>query len=283
MPKRKKKQPPHENLERWLLTYADMITLLMAFFIMLYTMSKVDTSKLKAVGEDLRVRFGYFPASFPGGGTSVSKTFNTTGQNGPALLAPTTNLIPYSDKTIMAQFSKYLKRERLENHVKVRQTERGVLFSIMSDGVLFDKREVSLRPDAKKVLDSVGLLLSGLENDIQVEGHTDEAFFLDKSQLNGNWNLSAARGLCVLSYMVQQKFVPESRINFAAFSSNKPVTDPGISEEDRHKLNRRVDLLIIGPQNRKNRQRDDFFQDSGLDEKTHSTATGVPKIATGSR
>ncbi|MBF0501118.1 MAG: flagellar motor protein MotB [Candidatus Riflebacteria bacterium] len=272
MSRRKKKGGAHENLERWLLTYADMITLLMAFFIMLYTMSRVDTTKLKAVADVMKGRLGYYPISFPGGGPSVLVAEGGAGHNGPLPISPSVNMVPYSDKTIMAHFSKYLKRDGLGDRVKVRQTERGVVLSLLSDGILFEKRESALKPEAKKILDSVGTLLAGLDNDIQVEGHTDESALSDKTQMNGNWILSAARAMAVLNYLVQQKYVPEKRINFAAFSSNKPVTNPELSDDEKRKLSRRVDLLIVGPQVRTNSQKEDFFPDQGQDSSSKTSS-----------
>lgn len=243
---RRKKHEGHGNLERWLLTYADMITLLMAFFIMLYTMSRVDTSKMQEVSANIRAQSGYYPESLTGFGVSVLPFGGSPDANSLRPFMPSVKSTPLSDSTITAHFKRVLKRDGVDENVRIRRKGSGMVLSIMSDDVLFEKRDSVLKPKAKQMLDTIGVMLSAIENKISIEGHTDESFFPDKQELNGNWKLSAERAMAVLHYYILTKQVPETQMHVAAWSSNAPITDESMSDTERRKLARRVDIVIEG-------------------------------------
>lgn len=243
---RRKKHEGHGNLERWLLTYADMITLLMAFFIMLYTMSRVDTAKLAEVSANIRAQSGYYPTSIAGFGVSVLPFGGSTDVNSLRPFMPSQHPTRLSDSTITAHFRRVLARDGLSNLIRVRRKNNGLIFSVISDDILFDKRSAALKPSAKPLLDTLGTMLSAIENKISIEGHTDESYFPDKEELNGNWHLSAERAMSVLHYFIQTRQVPETQMRITAWSSNAPVTDANLTEQERRKLARRVDVVIEG-------------------------------------
>ncbi|HNW33701.1 MAG TPA: flagellar motor protein MotB [Candidatus Ozemobacteraceae bacterium] len=244
--RRHQEEGEHENTERWLLTYSDMITLLMAFFILMYTFSRVDAAKLKGVAVSVQKNLGYsmvtmFPtitASPIDGAPLVTKV--------PPAIVGSTRIIPASYKLAAKNIAQTLQRDGLADQVRVGMDARGMVISLVS-GVLFDIGSDKLKSDAKKLLDSVGLILAEVPNELVIEGHTDEQGTPMPSGLSPNWKLSAGRSVAVLEYLVSRGFLTQSKVSLGAFSSNKPLTtDLRISPDERHKRNRRVDIVLVG-------------------------------------
>ncbi len=245
---RKVKHEEEENSERWLLTYADMITLLMAFFILMYTMSNISIAKMAALAAIMKNRLGGNISLFPGNDKAdQNMVFKTEGEKGSKPMAGDARLIPQRFQVTMKDIKKTLKRNRLDDLVRVSTEKRGMVISIMSEGILFDLQSATLKPSAVLVLDSLGVILEKMANRISIEGNTDELRFSSGIDPAVNWNLSAARALSVLNYMVHKKrYISEKRVSMAAFAANKPgavqIQDP----EERRRMNRRVDIVIIG-------------------------------------
>lgn len=235
----------HENAERWLLTYADMITLLMAFFILLYTMAKVDTAKLRAVSSAVRDKFGYtYVTMIPTVEPDVSSgmPLNPTDKSPPKIVnRPLT--IPASFRLAVKNIVKILKREGTMEHVKLGFTRRGMVLSIAAGGLLFDTGSAVLTPQSKKVLMSVGTILSGLENRIEIQGHADEQ--QSDREMLGNWLLSINRSLSVLEYLVRNKFVAEQRMVISGYAHYQPPPVPAKDEAERLRFSRRVDIIAL--------------------------------------
>ena len=244
----KKKHEEEENAERWLLTYADMITLLMAFFILMYTMSNINASKLAALAAIMKNRMGGNISLFPGNDKAdQNMVFKTEGEKGARPMAGDARLIPARFQVTMKDIKKTLKRNRIDDLVKVSADKRGMVISIISEGILFDLQSATLKPSAVQILDNLGVSLEKIANPISIEGNTDEMRFSSGGDPAVNWNLSAARALSVLNYMVhKKKFISEKRVSMAAYASNKPGTIEIPDPEERRRLNRRVDIVILG-------------------------------------
>ena len=230
------------------MTYADMITLLMAFFILMYTMSNISIAKMAALAAIMKNRLGGNISLFPGNDKAdQNMVFKTEGEKGSKPMAGDARLIPQRFQVTMKDIKKTLKRNRLDDLVRVSTEKRGMVISIMSEGILFDLQSATLKPSAVLVLDSLGVILEKMANRISIEGNTDELRFSSGIDPAVNWNLSAARALSVLNYMVHKKrYISEKRVSMAAFAANKPgavqIQDP----EERRRMNRRVDIVIIG-------------------------------------
>jgi chemotaxis protein MotB len=247
MARRKKRvEWPHENLERWLLTYADMITLLMLFFIVLYAMSNVDTEKYKELSQALSSVFqgGNFTILFdqsasgtpgimegvqPGKQVESKKTGKVLGTGGTS--------------SLMTQATSTLQNLIKSGRVKVIPTERGLAISLVSD-FHFGVSSAELTPESIPVLQQVSDFLTQLPNAVVVEGHTDSAP-VDTTKWSSNWELSAKRALAVLTAL-EAYGVPDSRLSLAAYGDTRPLMSNDTPEGRAY--NRRVDLLIVEKQ-----------------------------------
>jgi len=266
--RRRHDEEERENTDRWLLTYSDMITLLMAFFILMYTFSRIDTEKLKSVGKSVQKNLGFSMVTmFPTISVSPIDGSPLTTKVPPAIVG-STRIIPASYKLAAKNIAKTLQRDGISDQVKVGMDSRGMIISLVS-GVLFDLGSDKLKADAKKLLDSVGLILAEVPNELVIEGHTDEQGTPLPGGLSPNWKLSAGRSVAVLEYLVGRGFLAQTKVSLGAFSSNKPLaTDPKSSLEERHKRNRRVDIVLVGESPFKSR----------VDSRYRTDASGVADL-----
>lgn len=246
MARRRKHEEEHENSERWLLTYADMITLLMAFFIMLYTLSRVDGVKMGVVAQNLRERLNFLPISFgtPDQGSGI---FKTSGEKSGSPLGGDSRRAQGKYQMTLKAIHKTLKRNQVDDLVKMNLSPKGMVISLVSDKIAFDLQSAELKPDAKKVLDTLGPVLQPIANQISIEGNTDEMQTIQPNGISSNWQLSMARASSVMSYLVQKKYLQEDQIILTANSANRPsVATAGMSLDDQKRLNRRVDIILLG-------------------------------------
>jgi chemotaxis protein MotB len=255
------------NHERWLLTYADMITLLMVLFIVLFAISVVDKKKFAALADGLSHNFGATNKVLPAG-TGVldgGKTSNNDqGQlnNNPAQpLSPIDqvevtqvrpqqqlqkeNLIKQEQQTLLgakAQIEAALKAKGLQNSASFKLTSRGLVVSIVTDQVLFDTGQANLKPVGQEVLDAVAPALVKLPNDISIEGHTDNVP-ITGGLFASNWELSAVRATTVLRYLMAHDGLPAQRMSATGYADTKPVVP---NDSPAHQAqNRRVELVVL--------------------------------------
>ncbi len=223
---------------RWLLTYADMITLLMAFFIMLYSMSILNLNKFHEVA--ISIRSG-FAGLVEGQGRSIlagSGQFSVK----PTPIEGDTVGVPWR---VVRQVQRYIKEQGLSDAVKLRADNRGLIISLVTDKVVFRKGQVDLTPKAMYVLDSVGKTLKGLPNLIIVEGHTCD-LPISNSLYPSNVHLSAVRASNVAYYLIHTVGIDPQRVTIAGYGEWKPLV-PNTSERNRA-MNRRVDLVVMKPE-----------------------------------
>lgn len=220
---------------RWLLTYADMITLLMAFFIMLYSMSILNLKKFHEVAVSIRSGFN---------GIAIGQGRSILGQSGQMSINPSPIDLGSMGLTQRAarQIHELVVSAQYKDIVRVRQDERGLIISMLSDKVLFPKGKTEFNPESTKVLDKVIAILSSMPNDIRVEGHTcDLPVRSDKYPTN--WELSSARASRVVRYMIENG-IPAVRLSAAGYADKRPL--PGFPNncEANRAVNRRVDIVI---------------------------------------
>ncbi len=246
----------HENSERWLLTYADMMTLLVAFFIMLYAMSVVNVTKFQQLAISVRSGFGGSmttgaPTILSGGATQGIPSFMSSSKN--VDNAKDDASLPVSHKQIEAirdshrldkAFSTvqtYIKQHHLENEMHVKQDERGVIITVLTDKMLFASGQADLRPQEAGLLTEVGHVVNTVPNIVRVEGHTDN-LPIHTERYPSNWELSAVRATTVLRYFAGHG-VPDDRLEAAGYADRHPVA-PNDTEQHRG-FNRRVDVVIL--------------------------------------
>ena len=225
--RRNSKNEEPENLERWLLTYSDLITLLLAFFVVMYSMSQVDNKKFGKVSDALNTVLR--------GGESILRYQLEPIKNGYGLLK--LGNLRMVQVRIEERFKQLGKQEELQTEI----TERGLVVHIL-ESALFDRGSAGLRPRAMEVLDLIGDQLQGRPNHVRVEGHTDD----NPIQTNvypSNWELSSARATAVVRYYTENHSIPPDRISALGYGEFRPIAANN-SLENRAR-NRRVDVVIL--------------------------------------
>ncbi len=224
----------HDNLERWLLTYADMITLLTAFFLMMYSMSVVSKGKFNQMATSVR---GGFTGSADGGQSIL--------QGGGAhsnTMGVTTDTQEAHYENAVSDLNSYVEQHNLDGKVSVRSDQRGVIITLLSDKMLFRRGSAVLSSNSGAVLDKVGKILKAAPNDIQIEGHTCN-LPISSAQFPSNWELSTARAGVVLRYFTEHYGLPDKRFNASGYADTRPLL-PNTTEARREK-NRRVDIVLL--------------------------------------
>lgn len=261
--RRKVEEPEHENMERWLVSYADMITLLAALFIVLFAMSSIDAAKFAKFAHALNSSLG-------GGGTAAGNILPSggksaiTGGNGfldgmsPSqqqaagqALIDKQNAQKAAEATRKAlietqnEIAAKLKAAGLGNSVKFRLDPRGLVINIVTDGVLFDSGSAQLRPDGQAVLDELAPALNQLPEPLSVEGHTDNVPIGPGGAFPSNWELSTARATTVLRYLIDRHGLNAARLTAAGYADQRPLV-PNTDDAGRA-TNRRVEIVVIAP------------------------------------
>jgi len=215
---------------RWLLTYADMITLLLAFFVILYAISKVDVRKYQALVTSLRGAFG---------GPAPTATL-PPGTMGPARPEP---LLPRQDPVfeIVERLQQALGKELGAGRIQIEHTPKGILLRFQ-DTLLFDIGKAELRPDARRLLDKVAGTIAPLPYAVEAEGHTD-TLPIRSGAFPSNWELSVARATAVVRYLVEAQGFSPVRLAARGVGEHKPLfpNHPTTGEP----RNRRVELIIL--------------------------------------
>ncbi|MCE5198766.1 MAG: OmpA family protein [Armatimonadota bacterium] len=234
--RRKNGKQEHENLDRWLLTYSDMITLLMAFFIMMYSMSVLNLSKFREAAISIRSGFG---GMVRGQGRSPLGTSGTFGAKPSSIEGDTAGV----SWRVIKPLVEYI--ETANGEAQIGEDKRGIVITIRSDSMLFKPGSSEVRPEAYPLLDRLAKTLSKIDNLVQIEGHTCD-LPPRSSRYPSNWELSTARATNVLRYLVERKKLFSWRFAAAGYGSVRPMA-PNDSEADRRK-NRRVEIVILRPQ-----------------------------------
>ena len=216
------------GMMRWLLTYADMITLMLALFIILFAMSSVNRVKFQQFAHDVSGGFDnqWAVNQPPNGGENGQQTFSSS------------STIP----SIQKELQRYVDRNHLQSRVQIHMDHRGLVITLLSDKSYYDSGSAELRPDAKKILDEVDVFLRKNSNLIRVEGNTDNVPIATAS-FPSNWELSTARAVNVVRYLVEQDHLNPTRISAAGYGQYRPRTDN--STPEKRQENRRVDIVLL--------------------------------------
>jgi chemotaxis protein MotB len=270
----------HENSERWLVSYSDMITVLMALFIVLFAISQVDQHKLIQLRDSLAAGFqssqstsvlqgssgtldgqSIVPASAPEAGTaglvSADAGLGSQGNPPPPSPQPSPSPSPSSsvDPAVLAaaqaeaahlaalqsKLSSLLSANGLANEVRFSINARGLVMGLVANDVFFSPASAVLTPTTERVLDVAGPALVAIGEHISVEGHANT---IPVSGLYPtNWELSADRATKVLRRLVENDGVPAARIMEVGYGDSQPLVAGGSA--DAMTQNRRVDLVIL--------------------------------------
>jgi len=239
--RKKKHKKEEDNLERWLLTYSDLITLLLGLFVILYASSKVDVEKFKQFSAALTQKFGtgVLPANqmpvitpmqaAPPGGSKMDSIRND----------------------IMSAVADMPESEGLT----FAESQIGLVIRF-KDRLLFEIGKADLKESSHKILSAIADELKKLPNDLLIEGHTDN-IPIQTAQFPSNFHLSSYRALNAEFFLIQQCGFPPERISVQGYGEYRPIK-PNDSEENRA-FNRRVDIVIVN-ENISSRQKADTIK-----------------------
>lgn len=249
-----KKQPEkHVNHERWLVSYADFITLLFAVFVVLYAMGQSDKKKVEEVMQSIQSSFGMSTAGAVAPKINVipSKSINLMPTIKPELsIVPSGRTGRGQGKTraeekdfrqIKSSIEAYLVKQGAQNKVSLNITRRGLVVSLKEAG-FFDSGQAQIRPDAYELVNTIAEVMTQYNNPLRVEGHTDN-MPINSAQFPSNWELSTARATNGLKYLIKHFDVDPDKISATGYAEFRPIAD-NATAEGRAK-NRRVDLVML--------------------------------------
>ena len=272
--KKHHEEEEHENHERWLVSYADMVTLLMCLFIVLYAISQVDKTKFAALASGLSASFGAPITAETNSATGsspsvlqglpnptdiaagVGQTVTSQGLSQQQVDAAAAQAALQRSQVVKAEaqgaydqlaaardaINKALTAAGEQNDVSYTIDQRGLVVHVIADNVLFDEGLADLQPAGRTLLDAVAPTLAKLPNSIRVEGHANKNPVNPNGPWPSNWELSAYRATTVLRYLAGDG-IPDTRMSAAGYADTEPLvpyTNPNAMA-----LNRRVDIVVL--------------------------------------
>ena len=237
---RKKKHPEHVNHERWLVSYADFITLLFAFFVVMFAVSQVDTNKVGRFTESVRAVTMWSGPQL----TSPSDSKRAEAAPSSAVIATNINVTSKAGGVDLRMMRDVLRRRLRSAIVNSRisiELENGDLVVRLQDCGMFEPGSDQLLARSVEDIRLLGEVFHQLPYPVRIEGHTDSVA-IRSARFRNNWELSAARAVAVLECLTDKGGMPESRMMIAGFADTKPVADN--STEEGRKRNRRVDIVL---------------------------------------
>lgn len=260
----------HDNHERWLVTYADMVTLLMVLFIVMFAMSQVDQKKFNALREGLAAGFGQ-STSIQDGSSSI---LDQPGEAVAQPIAPNRFAIEVDQvktsavskaiaahedqqaarnyaqakaevdrlKALLARLNAALRKHHLQDDVQASIDDRGLVLSLVSRHVVFEPNLATLSARGQLVVDTLAPVLRDIPDPLQIDGHTNQVKVKPKFYPT-DWELSSARAITVLRHLNEADGVPAARMTAAAFGHERPLIDP--SKPGSQRINKRVDIVVL--------------------------------------
>jgi chemotaxis protein MotB len=260
----------HENHERWLVSYADMMTLLMVLFVVMFAMSTVDQKKFNALKAGLAAGFGQSTSVLNGSSSILS-------QPGTSIVAPialnvaVADLPPGDQKEVVSavaktqrlaaernqatadaeaasltkvwkQISATLNKKGLGQDVQAAIDQRGLVISLVSRHVVFEPDMPQLSPRGQEIVAALGPVLAALPENLEIDGHTNQVAVKPR-YFPTDWELSSARAVQVLRYFNEKVGIDNARMTATAFGHTRPLVNPATpGSQD---VNKRVDIVVL--------------------------------------
>jgi chemotaxis protein MotB len=267
---KKHEEEEHENHERWLVSYADMLTLLFALFVVLFAMSQVDVTKFNSFAEGLQEGFGA-PVTILSDGAVLDAESQTplqpvqvaedaaidgTAQTDAEKAAAAEAAAQQAQQTAAEAEAAYEQLSQAEQALQQALAaagqsgaaqfvidERGLVVHVVSDPVLFAPESAALLGSGATVLDALAPTIARLPNQVRVEGHANSLPVTKGGPWPSNWELSAVRATTVLRHLSEADGVPEDRMSAAGYGSTRPLVPD--SDPSYITVNRRVDIVVL--------------------------------------
>lgn len=255
MKRRRPRRNQSGGAPKWMVTYSDMVTLILVFFILLFSISQIDLAKFEAISESFRNRniLEFFPSAVPlDNPTEHTSTLESGKQTNefdtPTQLPDKTDRDRETDNKqedsldmLLANVDSFLEEHDLNDVINADRTERGVVL-VLQESILFDSGEAEIIESGKPFLEKIGSLLLEIPNNVKVEGHTDSRP-ISNFRYPSNWELSGARASSVIRYLISQNEFAHERFSAVGYAETRPLV-PNTSAANWSK-NRRVEIVIL--------------------------------------
>ncbi len=269
MPRRKRhEEEEHENHERWLVTYADMVTLLMVLFIVMFAMSTVDAKKFNALKSGLAAGFGQSTSVLDGSSSILSEpglavhapVAPQSVETPPEIEEITTSAVTkamaeqqqraYAEAAgeadrlglIARRIKKAMREAGLGRDITTRIDGKGLTISMVSRHVVFEANLATLTERGRRIVDVMAPVLASTEDTLRIEGHTNQAPGRPR-YYPSDWDLASARAITVLRRLSEDRGLREDRLSAVGFGHIRPLIDPAAPRSQQ--LNKRVDIVVV--------------------------------------
>lgn len=222
----------------WMVTFSDLVMLLLTFFVLLLSMSSMDATKLQDMFTHFRAATGVLGFSDTGAISSLGKFVEKLNKSDSMIVVDHTLLESLFLNDLDEVIAKLLQKDN--QALTIEDDERGIVLRIKQD-ILFEHGKAILNKEVLPVLDIIAIAIADTSNQILIMGHTDNKP-VRSSRYPSNWELSAYRGLAVLQYFIAAKELPPSRFAVGGYGPARPLK-PGDTPENRA-LNRRVEIIF---------------------------------------
>lgn len=242
MARRKKKQKEPETSGGWLNTFSDLMTLLLTFFVLLFSMSSVSSEKFSAVTQSLNSAFSKGGGSILDGG-AINPATVPDNEAANDVLEGADQPVPVPQEIIdmYEEAVQVIEEQGVESDVSVSYNQQGVYMDIQ-ESILFDSGRADITESGEETLDVMADLLAVTDNEIVIEGYTDNVPSTT-ARFPSNWELSTARAVTVVRYLAEEQGIAPSRLSAKGYGEFSPSV-PNDSPENRAK-NRRVNIVIV--------------------------------------
>ncbi len=239
---------PHD---RWMVSYADFITVLFAFFVVLFASAYKENQSVNKVSK--AIHYGFVDMeSFPGKGSDAEKarlqllvegaSLTHSAGYGAAAKSDATAATGIDIEQLRRQLEAAIGRELKDGQVTMSVTPEGFVISLKDLG-FFDSGQANLRPGASEKIERIAKVLAQHGFYLRVEGHSDDQP-IHTAQFDSNWELSTARATAVLTLLINESRLNPARISLAGYGQYRPIADNATA--DGRRMNRRVDLVVVG-------------------------------------
>ncbi len=232
----------NDYINRWVISYADFVTMLLALFMVMFAVNGMDSKHIKDVNQSIEKVF-----------TQQSQNDNTKQENvkNSEILENGESILENNGKTVLEGKDGILESEQILEKLKdnidintkttLLKEPRGVVIRL-NDTMLFDQGSAIIKPEALSTLENISAKLKEFDNPVLIEGHTDSTP-IKNAKYPSNWELSTARATNIISYLIEKQNFPPNRLSAVGYGEYMPVADNNNSENKAK--NRRVDIIIL--------------------------------------
>ena len=235
MPNSKRKNRRREEVKpsspAWMVIFGDMMTLLLVFFVMIYSFSVMDVERFAGFISSFQAQLGVLDR----GRTLSDEDFVARGNIGQHFNPTTQNF-----RKVMGEMASYIQEQGLEERVEMELTKRGLVVRLTGQ-VLYDLGKAELKVEGKSLLNKIARVIRDIPNDVMVEGHTDN-WPINNDQFPSNWELSTTRATNVVKFFMENTGIEARRLMAAGYGEYRPLFDNDTPEH--RSKNRRVEIVI---------------------------------------